>query len=470
MFETELQPLLESGILTQETLDIISQALNQKLTEAREEIKQELKEEFATKYQFDHEKIVSALDKMMTENLSTEIETFQNERKQFEQHNLKAKLQLKENARKFNSFLVTKLAEEIKEFRKSNKQMIGEQKASLAKATQHVVLESLKRELSEFQASKKQFATEQKALKAKLKESAAKFDKFVFTKLAEEISEFKEQKNQLNERQNKLESFVVESLSNEIKDFAQDKKALVEARVKLVSEGRQRIKALEQKFIKESAQKLKESIPVQLSNELTSLKEDIKTAKQNHFGRKIFESFMSEFASSYVSKNEVARKLASKLAVTKQQLAESKRVAQKVKQLAESKAIEVKTLKQKNLREQTMATLLKPLNREKAKVMSDLLESVETPYLKTAFDKYLPVVLEQQSTNSATKTTVNSTSGVSKQYGQRRSVIAEKRNSIVEQTGDKPDMRINKIVESNEMDDSDLQDIQRLTTGLLTKS
>jgi hypothetical protein len=179
---------------------------------------------------------------------------------------------------------------------------------------------------------------------------------------------------------------------------------------------------------------------------------------------------MSEFASSYVSKNEVARKLAAKLATTKQQLAESKRIAQRVKQIAESKAHEVKKLKQKNLREQTMATLLKPLNREKAKVMSDLLESVETPYLKTAFDKYLPVVLEQQSTNSATKTTVNSTSGVSKQYGQRRSVIAEKRNSIVEQTGDKPDMRISKIVESNEMDDSDLQDIQRLTTGLLTKS
>jgi hypothetical protein len=139
-----------------------------------------------------------------------------------------------------------------------------------------------------------------------------------------------------------------------------------------------------------------------------------------------------------------------------------------VKQIAESKAHEVKKLKQKNLREQTMATLLKPLNREKAKVMSDLLESVETPYLKTAFDKYLPVVLEQQSTNSATKSTVSS--GVSKQYGQRRSVIAEKRQTIVEQTGDKPDMRINRVVESNDTDDSDLQDIQRLTSGLLSKS
>lgn len=468
MFETELQPLLESGILTQDTLDIISQALSQKLAEAREEMKQELKEEFAAKYQFDQEKIVSALDKMMAENLSNEINAFQQERKQFEQHNLKAKLQLKENARKFNSFLMTKLAEEIKEFRKSHKETIAEQKASLARVTQKVVLESMKRELTEFQTSKKQFASEQKALKAKLKESATKFDQFVFKKLAEEISEFKDQKQQLAERQNKLESFVVESLSNEIKDFAQDKKALVEARVKLVAEGRQRIKALEQKFIKESAQKLKQTIPVQLNAELTSLKEDIQSAKRNQFGRKIFESFMSEFASSYVSKNEVARKLAAKLATTKQQLAESKRIASQVKQLAESKAHEVRKLKQKNLREQTMAALLKPLNREKAQVMSDLLESVETPNLKTAFDKYLPVVLEQQSTKTATKSTVSS--GVSKQYGQRRSVIAEKRKTIVEQTGDKPDMRINKIVESNDMDDSDLQDIQRLTSGLLSKS
>ena len=37
--------------------------------------------------------------------------------------------------------------------------------------------------------------------------------------------------------------------------------------------------------------------------------------------------------------------------------------------------------------------MLKPLNKEKSAVMSELLESVQTDKLQSAFDKYLPAVL-----------------------------------------------------------------------------
>jgi hypothetical protein len=44
-----------------------------------------------------------------------------------------------------------------------------------------------------------------------------------------------------------------------------------------------------------------------------------------------------------------------------------------------------------------MDELLSPLNEEKAEVMRNLLESVQTPRLKNAFEKYLPAVLENRS-------------------------------------------------------------------------
>jgi hypothetical protein len=40
---------------------------------------------------------------------------------------------------------------------------------------------------------------------------------------------------------------------------------------------------------------------------------------------------------------------------------------------------------------------LKPLNKDKAAIMTDLLESVQTSKLKTAFDRYLPAVLDGKS-------------------------------------------------------------------------
>ena len=43
-----------------------------------------------------------------------------------------------------------------------------------------------------------------------------------------------------------------------------------------------------------------------------------------------------------------------------------------------------------------MASLLKPLNKEKAAVMSELLESVQTAKLQKAYEKYLPAVLGGQ--------------------------------------------------------------------------
>jgi hypothetical protein len=45
-------------------------------------------------------------------------------------------------------------------------------------------------------------------------------------------------------------------------------------------------------------------------------------------------------------------------------------------------------------RKNVMAELLSPLAGEKRVVMQDLLESIQTPKLHSAFEKYLPAVME----------------------------------------------------------------------------
>jgi hypothetical protein len=366
MFDA-IKPLLESGLINEDIGQQINEAWEIKLNEAREQVRAELREEFAQRYEHDRSVMVEALDKMVTESLSGEIEEFHTERQALNEERVKAQQKLRENAAKFNDFMVTKLAEEIRELR-----------------------------------------TDRKAMK---------------------------------ESQEKLEQFIVHALAREIKEFTQDKKAVVEAKVKLVAEGRKQLEALKAKFVAESAKKVSGAVANHLKGELSQLKEDIQAARENNFGRKIFESFASEFSVTHLNEKAETRKLMTKLQEKDQQLAEAKKVLDNAKKLVESKDREVRIIKESNLREKTMAELLAPLNEEKASVMKNLLESVQTPKLKSAFDKYLPAVLN---------------TGSEKKVATKQSLSESK--MISEITGDKSAKKQTEVEEGND----NLIDFKRL--------
>ena len=328
-----IKPLLESGLINEDIGIQLNEAWEAKLNEARQQVRAELHEEFAQRYEHDRNVMVEALDKMMAENLSDEIREFVDERKAMNEDRVEAKLKLRENATKFNDFMVTKLAEEIRELRSDRKAQM--------------------------------------------------------------------------ENQQKLEQFVVHALSREIKEFSQDRQAVVEAKVKLVAEGRKQLEALKAKFIAESAKKLSSAVAGQLKGELSQLKEDIKIARQNNFGRKIFESFASEFSVTYLNDKAETRKVMNVLASKERQLAEATSKLQQAAKIVESKDREVRIIKESSQREKTMGQLLATLNTEKAEVMGALLESVQTAKLENAFNKYLPAVLNTGSDIAPKKRALN---------------------------------------------------------------
>ena len=139
-----------------------------------------------------------------------------------------------------------------------------------------------------------------------------------------------------------------------------------------------------------------------LKSELTSLNEDIKAARENSFGRRIFEAFSSEFTSTHLNENAVIRALRGEVAQKNKKLKESVTVAKKFKQLNESKQKEIRKIKESNTRNELLDELLTPLNDEKKEVMQNLLENVQTNRLQGTFDKYLPAVLNNRKTNAPT--------------------------------------------------------------------
>jgi hypothetical protein len=322
MFDA-IKPLLDSGLINEDVSQELNEAWESKLTEAREQVRAELREEFAQRYEHDRSVMVEALDKMVTEGLAAEI---------------------------------TAVAQE-----------------------------------------KQQLAEDRVRFQTKMKESATKFDSFLVTKLAEEIGELRRDRRTHMEGIEKLEGFVVHALAREIQEFAQDKRDVVETKVRLVREARGKLEQLKSRFIRESASKMSRAVSQHLKQELSQLQEDIQAARENNFGRKIFEAYAAEFGATHLNEKAEVRKLRDQLEDKHRRLAEAVRLSERARVLVESKEREIRTIRDSNQRQQTLEELLSPLNEDKREVMRNLLESVQTSRLKSAFEKYLPAVLEDRS-------------------------------------------------------------------------
>ena len=276
-------------------------------------------------------------------------------------------------------------------------------KAVMVEALDKMVTESLTAELKEFADEKQALAEDRVKFKRNMVESAGKFNDFMVGKLAEEIKELRQDKKVQTEAIAKLEKFVIHALAEEIKEFDQDKQAVVETKVRLVAEAKQKLAELQESFVKRSAKLVKEAVSNNLGSELAQLKEDIQTARENMFGRRLFEAFASEFAVTHLNENKEFAKLQAVLAKKERQLAESKQVIAEKEALVESKNREVRIITESVNRKETLNGLLKTLNKEKAEVMSSLLEGVQTERLQAAYDKYLPAVLNNTPTAKAEK-------------------------------------------------------------------
>ena len=293
------------------------------------------------------------------------------------------------------------------ELREEFAQRYEHDKTVMVEALDRMVTEGLAVELEQVKAEKQSLAEDRVRFQAKMKESSTKFNDFMVTKLAEEIGELRKDRKMHTEGVAKLESFVVHALAREIREFAQDKQDVVETKVRLVREARKQLETLKARFVTESARKMSNAVGRHLKAELGQLQEDIKVARENNFGRRIFEAYAAEFGATHLNEKAEVRKLHDVIARREQQLGEAIKLGAKAKTLVESKEREIRIIKESNQRESAMEELLAPLNQEKAAVMRNLLESVQTYRLSGAFEKYLPAVLADRSVKASKVITEN---------------------------------------------------------------
>ena len=270
-------------------------------------------------------------------------------------------------------------------------------KSTMVEAIDTLVSERLAEEIKEFAEDRKQLAEAKAKYAVAQRENATLLQKFVVKQLSEEVSDLHEDQKAMAAKFATLEEFIVEALSKEIAEFHEDKKDLAETKVKLIREAKDKFAEVQKDFIKKGAAKVAETVSKGLSTEINALKEDIEEARRNDFGRRLFEAFANEYSTSYLNEKSETAKLMKVLKVKDKQLAEAKEAASKAIKLVESKETEKKQLMEAATRKDTINDLIAPLSKDQKEIMVDLLESVQTAKLRSAFDKYLPAVIDGKS-------------------------------------------------------------------------
>jgi hypothetical protein len=290
----------------------------------------------------------------------------------------------------------TELREEVAaELREEFAERYENDKAQIVEAMDTMIGEVIAKELEEFQADKAKVAEDRVAYRKHMKEHAVVLDEFVMETLRKEINELREDREAQDKNMVQLEGFVLEQLTKELNEFHEDKRSLVEAKVKMIKEGKEIINQTKRKFIESAAEKVEKILESTIKNELTTLREDIQVAKENTFGRKIFETFAAEFMGSYLNEGTEVAKLNKSMSELKAQLDEAnKAVAEKEVQLTESTR-KARVAADTAERRAIMSEMMNPLSKQQKEIMSVLLESTKTADLQNAFNKYLPSVLKE---------------------------------------------------------------------------
>jgi hypothetical protein len=290
------------------------------------------------------------------------------------------------------------------ELREEFAQKYEHDKSIMVEAVENMISDRLAAELSEFAEDRQGLIEARAKYVAKMKNDTKAMESFLLKQLQKEIAELHEDRKSVAGNVAKLESFIVDALAKEIAEFHTDKKDLAETKVRLIKESREKFDALKKGFIVKSAKVVESAIKDGLNREMTQLKEDIALARRNDFGRRIFESFASEYAASHLNEKSETAKLMKIVKQKELELEEAAKVVAETQKLVESRETQLKIAKDLAERREIMGELLGPLSGDKKSVMKELLESVQTEKLHNAYEKYLPAVMEGATQSSKKET------------------------------------------------------------------
>lgn len=226
-----------------------------------------------------------------------------------------------------------------------------------------------------------------------LRESLNKFYGFSNNILSEEVKNMRKESKYVKESLTKFMKFSNVILSEEVSEFQHERRELVESRVRLLAEGNKQITKLKKEFYEKAAKATAKYIAESTEKHFKELRTDIMEARQNNFGRKIFEAFGSEFLKHQFNENHVLRSLNESITAKDNELIQTRLSLKEATDLSKKALSQIQIMEDKYQRKEIMAELTKPLTSQQKQIMESLLSATPTEKLNEDFSKYHKSVL-----------------------------------------------------------------------------
>jgi hypothetical protein len=180
-----------------------------------------------------------------------------------------------------------------------------------------------------------------------------------------------------------IDTKVNEYLSEEIDELKHDISSFRDLEAEMATkivEAKSEMSNELQSDLAELVEKLDAFLEIRLGAEMAELHEDIAEVKKIEFGRKVFESFVREYRSNFISEDS-----------TEAELREAK---EQVKTL-QSKYEATESARDELRRTIKMESVLKPLNGKQRDIMETILKSVATDQLDEGYKTFIGRVIKE---------------------------------------------------------------------------
>jgi hypothetical protein len=195
-----LKQLFENNVISEEIKQSIEAAWEQRISENREQAATQLREEFAQRYEHDKKTMIEAVDRMITDQLSSELVEFADDRKQLAEMKVKYAQKMQADSAVMKEFVTRQLSSEVKELHEDQMVM-----ASKFGKLEQFVVEALAQEITEFYKDKQDLAETKVRLVREGKAELAKVKQAFVQRAAE-----------------KVQSVVSEGLRSELNSLKED--------------------------------------------------------------------------------------------------------------------------------------------------------------------------------------------------------------------------------------------------------
>jgi len=357
------QKLMESiGVNGVEARKSFEDLMTEKYKQIRAEIRQEVYEELSKQAKADKERIVESMNQLTNKVIKEEMEKINIHRKNL----IKEKLALKETKENVEKTIADKTAIIKEEFNKKLRENISSMKKSLE---------------------------EQKS------DFVEKASKFINESIKREVAELHSDRKQLGESLKQFGKFIAEQVSANVRKQRDEIKSLDALKVRLVKEQNEKIAEAKKKFFAEASEKMSKFIESNVKRELTEFRKDIAESRKKSFGSKIFEAFAKEFAVKFFNEDKVVKGLLESVKASNNKLLHASKVTEEMNSKLIKENRELKAVNSSLTRTKIINESINHLPKSKQEMIVSLVKDVPTNKLKESLNKYIPMVMDGNSSS-----------------------------------------------------------------------